>query len=59
MFGFHEKKSTKCKNCGEWSFDEERKDQFVLEEKLKQISEILKEKDDEKNLSRIREIVNV
>lgn len=55
--GRYSKKSSKCKNCGEWSFDEHRKEPFVLENKLKEISKLLNKKDDEVDLNKIREIV--
>lgn len=59
MFGgLYTKKSSKCKNCGEWSFDEERKEPFTLENKLKEISKHLNKKDDEVDLNKLREIVN-
>jgi len=52
------KKSSKCKNCGEWSYDDERQNNFVLEEKLNKIKELLNRQDDEVPLDKIREIMN-
>lgn len=56
--GLYFKKSSKCKNCGEWSFDNERKYQFVLEKKLEEISKLLNKKDEEVDLNKLREIIN-
>lgn len=56
--GLYFKKSSRCKNCGEWSFDEYRKEPFTLENKLKEISKLLNKRDDEVDLEKIREIVN-
>jgi hypothetical protein len=39
MFGYYQRKSSKCKNCGEWSFDEKREKDFVLEKKIKNLYE--------------------
>ena len=32
MFGLFERKSSKCENCGKWSFDEEK--QYSLEKRI-------------------------
>lgn len=39
MFAYYQRRSSKCKNCGEWSFDEKRENGFILENKIKNLYE--------------------